>query len=94
MGNVGRVVGLFERVFVQVAQALLVLVQREVQVGCLEGLVAVVFELRGDLEDLRARPVAVVGLVFPVIFVGVAGIVRDFGDSRAGRAGNLTAIWF
>ena len=70
----------------------MVLFQREVQVGGLEGFVAAVFERGGDLQDLRARPVAVVGLVFGVVFVGVAGRVGDFGDAAGGGAGDLAAV--
>lgn len=68
----------------QVAQALLVLCEAELQGAGLEGCVAEVLEGGGDGDDLRAGPFCVGRLlVFGEVLVGVAGgvggLVGGFG---------------
>lgn len=72
----GRGVFFLVGVFVQVAEALLVFFQPEVQVAGFEGFVAELFDFGDDFEDFWAG--AGFGLVFGVVFVRVAGRVDCF----------------
>lgn len=77
LAEFGRVVVEGLRVFVEVAEAFLVFVKSQVQVAGLEGFVAEFFYVGYYLDDLGA--LELFGLVFGIVFVGVAGCVYGFG---------------
>lgn len=91
LGLVALVLGL--GLLVDVAQALLVLVERERHVAALEGLVAEALAVRGDLEHLL-RVQLLVGVLGEVL-VGVAQGVGRLGvaaQGLGGRARQLAAV--
>jgi hypothetical protein len=80
------------RVFVQVAQALLVLVETEVKIAALESSVTVAFEIGSDLEAERSREFLAL-VVLGEILVWVASRIRNaLGRILVVLAGELTAV--
>jgi hypothetical protein len=80
---------------VQVAQALLVLFNAELEGAGFEGLVAEVFESRCDGDDFGACPLCVCTLlILGEVFVGVAGLVGClFGGFGVSLTCELAAVY-